>query len=92
MPRDRDLQERYHYAPVNPEAFEYTRIIRRAPVLFQNTTDVSVVHMTVLKCVWIEMDVYLAQGDNKHVFRLDRNPDDTFEFRTGLHPVNYNVF
>ena len=89
-PRNRDLKERYHYLTHDPATFESTRIIRNAAVYFQDDLK-NPIHMTVLKCVWREMDQYMAQGDDKHVFRLDRNPDNTYEFRTCLHPVNYNV-
>ena len=89
-PRTRDLKARYHYEKFDPAVFEYTRIIRNAPVVFESNLK-YVVHMTALRCVWLELEIYLAQGDDKHVFRLDRNLDKTFEFRTGLHPVNYRA-
>lgn len=79
------------------ERFSYTnpangsldrRVLKKAAVKFED----GIRHLTLLKCLYRTTDFYLARGDDKNVFRLEKDRSskpNKFCFHDGPHPIRY---
>ena len=66
-----------------------SRVFRKVPLYIDQK--IGVHYVPIIVCTYEDMKIYLAHGDDKHVFRLDRDKDNIFYLNSGLHATNINV-
>lgn len=82
------LDEHFIYVPPK-QSVQKERVIRHVPMkfwIFKNQTFTG----TLINCHYEKTDIYLAQGNGTHVFRMEKDyRDNTFYLKSGLHPVTF---
>jgi len=66
-------------------------VIKFAPLKLE----IRLVHITIVKCIYEEIDFFLTHADDDHVFevynhRFDKKFEEVWYLKTGLHRVHYD--
>ena len=89
------VYERFkHKPPSRPDKETVLRekVFHRVPIKIRHFMQNVTCYGTVLRCDFNTTDIYLADYNGSHVFKLRKDPrDNQYYVQTGLHKINFGA-